>query len=78
MKYFEVVKDKALINREKGKYKEIYKNQLFTLKELEALKKTFYNLLIDDFRIVEISKKNVVDYWGDGVRTATWNVELPF
>ena len=78
MKYLEIIKDKNLINKEKGKYREIYKNQLFTLKEFEALRKIFYTLSIEDVRIVEISKKNVVDYWGDGIKTATWNVELPF
>lgn len=78
MQYLKVKNDKMLLNEKSNKFKRIYQNQLFTLKEFYNLRNKFYNLSMDDVQIIEISKKNVVDYFDNGVRTATWDVELPF
>lgn len=78
MQYLKIKKDKALINKEKGKYKEIYEGQLFTLKEFYKLMQAFYTLSMEDAYIIEVSKKEVVDYYGDGVKYESWNVPLPF
>lgn len=78
MQYLKVKNDKMLLNEKYNKFKRIYQNQLFTLKEFCKLKEKFYNLLIDDVILVEISKKDVVDYYNNGERYEWRNVHLPF
>lgn len=78
MQYLKVKNEKILYNEKYNKFKRIYQNQLFTLKEFYKLKEKFYNLLIDDIILVEISKKNVVDYYNNGERYEWHNVPLPF
>lgn len=78
MQYLRVKNDKKLMNESFSKFKGIFEGQLFTLKEFEKLRKTFYNLLVEDVELIEISKKSVVDYFKDGERRAVWDVQLPF
>ena len=78
MQYLKVKNDKMLLNEKYNKFKRIYQNQLFTLKEFYKLKEKFYNLLINDVILVEISKKDVVDYYNNGERYEWRNVHLPF
>ena len=78
MKYLQVKYDLKLYDEAKTKFKQVYEGQLFTIKEMDALKRTYYNFSTNDVYIVEISKRNVIDYFKDGERRAIWDVQLPF
>lgn len=78
MQYLKIKNDKMLLNEKYNKFKRIYQNQLFTLKEFYNLKNKFYNLSTDDAFLVEISKSNVIDYYKNGERYEWQNVPLPF
>lgn len=78
MTYLKVKKDKKLMNEKYNKFREIYKDQLFTLKEFYQLRKTYFNLSMDDVTVVELPKNKVSNYWGTKKRYSIYELPLPF
>lgn len=78
MTYLKVKKDKKLMNEKYNKFRGIYENQLFTLKEFYQLMKTYFNLSMDDVSIVELSKNEVSNFYGAKERYPINELPLPF